>query len=157
MAEQTGVWLDSQPVSGAPGDVFARFRAVTPEDVAEDRERRNRSALLRQKAEDEADAVRMGFATAPPSHVDVLMRAAVLADLQDAAEERRRQADLEDRAERALTRLAAAEAELAAERESSARSLRRANEAAAAFRARAVEAERFDQRQYLRTRDNYWG
>jgi hypothetical protein len=138
---ELGAWHASLPLHGTPAEVFARYAMRTREDAALDKEREERRAELRRRAEDEADAIRMGFAPEPPTHQDVLMRAAALGEIQDRREAADRQRQLQADAERAVARLTSSRAELELEQQRSSRALRSASDAHAARHEAQVEAD----------------
>lgn len=108
--------------------VLARFAARSREEIAEDRERAERAQQARARVQDIADAARLGLGPQLHTHGDVLLRALALSEIEDAREERERQRRLEDRADRALERLAAAERQLAVERAAHSRTARLASD-----------------------------
>jgi hypothetical protein len=129
------------PVHGGPAEVFARYAVRTREDIALDKEREERRAELRRRAEDEADLIRLGMAPMPPTHRDVIMRAAALGEIQDRREAADRQRQLQEDRDRAVGRLTSSRAELALEQQRSTRALRSASDAHAARHAAQVEAD----------------
>ena len=132
-------WLEGL---GAHERVLAQYAMRTEAEIAEDREIRNRSAELRQRAEDEASAIQMGFAGAPPSHQDILARFALAADEQDRRLERVRAEEAERRADAATEALAAARRELAQERKQHERASRLATERLNGWQAARAEYRR---------------
>src|SRR6266576_2048609 len=70
--------------------VILRYSMRTAADVAEQRQRSQRLAALRQKAEDEAGLVQLGLGPARRSHADVLRDYAAEAERLDKLEDRER-------------------------------------------------------------------
>jgi hypothetical protein len=97
--------------------VLARFAARSEADVAEDRERRQRSVALQQKAQDEADLVRLGLAPSPRSRHDVLRDYAAEVDRLDKLEERERAKRAEEQLAARTERVVQLERQLEAERQ----------------------------------------
>jgi hypothetical protein len=122
-------WRDALPLRGTPSEVFARAAMRSREDIAEDKAREERRAELRRRAQDQADLIRLGMAPEPPTHHDVLMRAAALGAIQDKREEAQRQRQLQADAERAVERLAQTRRDLEKETVAHTRAIRQANDA----------------------------
>ena len=91
--------------------VILRYSMRTAADVAEERQRSQRLAALRQKAEDEAGLVQLGLGPARRSHADVLRDYAAEAERLDKLEDRERAMRAEERAERAAQRIAELESQ----------------------------------------------
>ena len=138
---EVAAWLAALPGTGGPARVLAQYAMRSREEIAEDRQRAERVAQAREQAENVADAARLGLIEPLHTHQDVLMRAAALSEIEDAQAERMRQRRLEERADRALARLAAAERQLTTERADHAQASRLANERLTRWSAKQRRAE----------------
>ena len=128
--------------------VLAQYAMRSAQDVEEDRIRAQRLAEIRQRAEDEEDLVRLGFAAPPRSHAQVLADYATEQARLDKLEDDLRTQRAEERAIAAEERPALAQAELAEERRAHQRAenwLATAREGWASARRRAEQRESAEQ------------
>jgi hypothetical protein len=132
LGQEVAAWHDALPLHGTPAEVFARASMRSREDIAEDKAREDRRAELRERARDEADMIRMGRMAPPPTHLDIIARAAALGEIQDRRKEAQRQRELQEAKDRSVERWDAARRELAKQTAGHSRALRAANDAHAA-------------------------
>jgi hypothetical protein len=114
--------------------VLARYAMRSQQDVADDRETKQRQAEARERSEEYAAAVNLGLAHAR-SNTEIFAGYAAECEIQDAQDRRRARQEADQRAaehEEWLQRQQV-EAELERQGQRSTRTLRQANEAAAGY------------------------
>jgi hypothetical protein len=158
LSETTRQWLAAQPVTHGPAYVLGRYSQRSIEDIREDKQREERRAALRERAQDRADAARFR-GEAIHTHQDLLREHLALSELADAEESRRSSREREKRLEAETVRLQeqllAAQRQHEREQSRSLSALSKANQLAGRRRRRETPDEYY--RSYGQTGYGYGG